>query len=118
MPLERIDVRRPEAPERRQPRIDFLKWFRFEAVQTALRIDRRFDEARIAQDAQVLRDGRLRHVKTPLDFAHGLLREDQEVQDSAPVWLRNDIEHRFHIFDIPQLVYACQGIFGAGRYLE
>jgi hypothetical protein len=44
----------PEPAEWSQPGIDLLKWFGFEPVKTALRIDRGFDETGLAQYAQVL----------------------------------------------------------------
>lgn len=59
MALEGIDVRGPEPPELRQPRIEFLEGFRFEAVETALRVDGGFNETGVAQHAQVLGDGGL-----------------------------------------------------------
>ena len=45
---------RPEPTERSQPGIHLLKWFRFQAVETALRVHRGFDETGLAQHSQVL----------------------------------------------------------------
>ena len=98
--LQSIDVSGPEAAELGQPRIQLLKWFRFQPVETALRIYRGFDEAGIAQHAQVLGDGRLRHAKSALDLANGLLGRDQEAQYGAAVRLRNDFEYGFHFLYI------------------
>ncbi len=71
--FERIYVRGPEAAERSQPGIDLLQGFRFEAVETALCVHRGFNDAGIAQHAQMLGDGGLRHAEAALDLAHGLL---------------------------------------------
>ena len=45
---------RPEPTERSQPGIHLLKRFRFQAVETALRVHRGFDETGLAQHSQVL----------------------------------------------------------------
>jgi len=71
--FESVDVSGPEAAELSQPGIQFLKWFRFQAVETALCVHRGFDEARVTQDSQVLRHGWLGHTKLTLDLSHGLL---------------------------------------------
>jgi len=52
--FESIDVSGPEAAELSQPSIHLLKWFRFQSVETALCVDRRFHEAGVPQHAQVL----------------------------------------------------------------
>jgi hypothetical protein len=71
--FESIDVSGPEPAELSQPSIDLLKWFRFQAVETALGIHRGFDETGVAQHAQVLGHGRLRHTKVTLDLSYRLL---------------------------------------------
>jgi len=71
--FERIDVGGPEAAELSQPGVYLLKWSRFQAVETALRVHRGFHETGVAQHAQVLGHGRLRHAKVTLDFSHRLL---------------------------------------------
>lgn len=76
--FESIDVSGPEAAELRQPGIELLKWLGFEPVETALRVDRGFDEAGIAQHAQVFGNGGLRHAKLALDLSHGLFGRDEQ----------------------------------------
>ena len=71
--FEGIQVSGPEAAELSQPGIDLLKWFRFQPVETALRVHRGFHETGVAQHAQVLGHGRLRHTKLALDLSHRLL---------------------------------------------
>ena len=73
MALERIQVRGPEPAERRQPGIQLLQWCRCQSVETALGVHGGFHEAGVAQHAQVLRHGRLRHTELTLDLAHRLL---------------------------------------------
>src|SRR5579863_4875795 len=109
--FERVQVSGPEPAELGQPGIDLPKWFRFQPVETTLRVHRGFYKAGIAQHAQVLRHGRLRHTKPALDLSDRLLRRDQQAQDRAAVRLRNDVEHRFHSLDIPHRAYTCQGIY-------
>ena len=73
MALESIYVSGPEPAERGQPGIHLLKWFRFQAVETALCVHRGLHETGLAQDAQVLGHGRLRHAKLTLDVSDRLL---------------------------------------------
>ena len=54
MALESVDVSGPKLAEGSQPRIHFLKWFRFQLVDTALCVDRGFHEAGLSQHSQVL----------------------------------------------------------------
>ena len=91
--FESIHVSGPEPAERSQPGIDLLKWFRFQSVETALCVHRRFHETGLAQYSQVLGHGRLRYTKLTLDFSDRPLRQDQEAQYRAAVRLRNDFEH-------------------------
>ena len=107
--FERIYVLGPESAELGQPVVELLKWFRFQPVETALCVHPGFHETRLAQHAQVLGHGRLRHAKLALDLSHRLLGRDQEAQYRAAVRLRNDFEHRFHSLYILHRAYACQG---------
>jgi hypothetical protein len=108
--FESVYVRGPEAAELREPGIDFTKRAGLEAVETALRVHRGFDEAGITQDTEVLGDGGLGHAELTLDFSYGLLGGGQEAQDGPAVRLRDDFEDGFHSSDIPCGVYTCQGI--------
>ena len=69
MAFESIDVGGPEAAELCQPGVDLLKGFRLQPVEAALCVDRGFDETGVAEHAQVLGDGGLRHSKLTLDFS-------------------------------------------------
>ncbi len=72
--FESIQMNRPEPAELSQPGIDLLQPFRFQPVETPLRVHRGFHETGIAQHPQVLGHGRLRHPKLALDLSHRLLR--------------------------------------------
>jgi hypothetical protein len=109
--LESIHVSRPEPTERSQPGIYFLKWFRFQSIETTLCVHRGFHETGLSQHSQVLGHSRLRHTKLPLDLSHRLFGRDQEAQYRTAVRLRNDFEYRFHPLQILQRAYACQGIY-------
>ena len=100
MAFESIHVSRPEPAERRQPCVDLPQWFRFQPVETALCIHRGFYEAGLAQYAQVLGYGRLRHTKLTLDLSHRLLGGDEEAQYGAAVRLGDDFKYGFHLLYI------------------
>ena len=68
--FESIHVSGPEPAELSQPGIQLLKWFRVQPVETALRVYRGFNETGLAQHAQVLGHGRLRHTKLTLDLSN------------------------------------------------
>ena len=52
--FESIDASGPEPTELSQPGIDLLQWFKFQAIETALCVHRRFHETGLAQHSQVL----------------------------------------------------------------
>jgi hypothetical protein len=53
--FESIHVSGPEPVELSQPGIHLLlKWFRFQPIETALRVHRRFHETGLAQHSQML----------------------------------------------------------------
>ena len=54
MPFESVYVGGPEPAELSQPSVNLLKWFRFQPVETTLRVHRGFHEAGLAQHAEVL----------------------------------------------------------------
>jgi len=111
MAFERIQVSGPELTERREPGIHFLKRFWLQAVETTLCVHCGFHETGLAQHAQVLRHGRLRHAKLTFDFSDRLFGRHQETQDRSAVRLRNDFEYRFHLLYIPHTAYSCQGMY-------
>jgi len=94
--FESVHVSGPEAAELGEPFVKLLKRLRFQPVETALCVHRGLDETGVAQYAEVLGHGRLRHTKLTLDLSHRLLGGEQEAQYGAAVRLRNDFEDRFH----------------------
>jgi len=109
--FEGIHVSGPEPAELSQPGIQFLKWLGVQPVEAALRVHPGFHEASFAQNSQVLRYGRLRHMKLTLNVSHRLLRQAEKAQYRAAVRLCNDIEYGFHGRYILYLAYTCQGIY-------
>jgi len=109
--FESIHVSGPEPAEGRQPGIHLQKRFWLQPVETALCVHRGFHETSLAQHAQVLGHGRLRHTQLTLDLSHRLLGRNQKAQDRAAVRLRNDFEDRLHSPYILSMVYTCQGIY-------
>src|ERR1700746_1143158 len=95
----------PELTKLIQPVIHFLEWLWLQTIEAALCVHRGFDEPGVAQHAQVLRHGGLRHTQPALDFSDLPLRRGQEAQDRAAVRLRDDGEHGFHV-----LVYYTEHI--------
>jgi hypothetical protein len=106
-----IDVSGPEAAELRQPSIHLPKRFWLQVVETALCVHCGLDEAGVAQHAQMLGNGGLRHTKLSLDLAYRLLGRAQEAQDRATIWFRDDFKNGFHAVYIPRRAYTCQGIY-------
>ena len=58
MAFESIYVSGPEPTERSQPGIHLLKWFRFQSVETALRVHRGFHETGLAQHSKLCKASR------------------------------------------------------------
>ncbi len=67
--LERVDVRAPEAAERREPTRRPRGRLRADPVDPPLRLDPRLDEPRVPQHPQVLRHRGLRQVQALLELA-------------------------------------------------
>ena len=106
--LEGIEVGGPESAVWGQPVVDLLPGP--QTIQTALRSNRGFNEAGLAQHTQVLGYGGLRHAQLAFDFSYRLLGGDQKPEDGATVRFGNDFESGFHAFYIPLIEYTCQGI--------
>ncbi len=98
MALERIHVRRPKLPEGREPSVDFHQRLGADPIHAPLGIHTRDDEARLAQDAEVLRDRGLRHPKPALEVAYRTLRRREQAQNGATVGLSDDGERGLHGF--------------------
>jgi hypothetical protein len=109
--LESVYVLGPETAEGSEPGVHLLKGFGLEAIEATLGIHSGFDETGVAENAKVLGDGGLRHVKLALNLADGVLRGEQKAQDGAAIGLGDDFESGFHGTNILQRVYTCQGIY-------
>src|SRR3569623_918464 len=96
VPLPRIQVLRPEAPEGRPPGVQLHQGLGPQLVNAPLGLDPRLDEPGVPQHPQVLRDGRLSQPQLALDLADRPFGREQEAEDGAAVGLRDDGERRFH----------------------
>src|SRR5215470_8956245 len=74
MAFERVNVDRPEAPERSEPGIDLPERLGPDPIDAPLGFDARLHEAGLAQHAEVLGHRRLRHPQPALDLADGASR--------------------------------------------
>src|SRR5579862_1379978 len=111
MAFESVDVRGPEATELGKPGVELLERAGLQSIEATLCVDRGFDEAGVAKDAEMLGDGRLRHAELTLDLTDGLLGRGEEAENGAAVRLGDDLECVFHASNILIHVYTCQGIF-------
>lgn len=59
MPLERVEMARPETAIRLEPRVERAEAGRLDAIDALLRHDAARHETRLAQHFQMFRDGRL-----------------------------------------------------------
>jgi len=100
--FERVDVGRPELPERGEPGIHFHEGFGPEAIDAALRVDPRLHEACLPQHAEVFGHRRLGHPELALELPDGPLRRGQKLEHGAPARFRDDGEGRFHGRIFPQ----------------
>jgi len=81
MAFERINVGRPEAPERSEPGIELHERLRPDPIDAPLGFDARLHEAGLAQHSEVLGHRSLRRPQPALDLADGSLRRRQQAED-------------------------------------
>ena len=94
--LEPIEPVLPQTSIGGDPYVDLAERFRPEPIQAPLSIDADVDEARVAQHAEVLRDGGLAD-RQPLDkLAHRPLTVAQQVEDAATVRFGEELEGGDH----------------------
>ena len=112
MLFEQVQARRPQLPVRRQPRVEVLKRGRPQPIDAPLRVRADFDEARVAEDAQVLGNRRLADGQVVDQLADRQIRESEQIQDAATVGLGEDFERRVHVLlsNISNGIYSCQGM--------
>jgi hypothetical protein len=96
VPLEAVESLIPESPVGLDPCIDLAKRLRPQPVEASLGIDADVDESRVAEHAEVLRDGRLAHRQPVHELAHGSLSVAQQVEDAAAVRFGEELEWGDH----------------------
>jgi hypothetical protein len=100
--FEAIEVRRPELAVRREPLVELCERFRPDAIQAALCIGARLDEARVLEDAEVLRHGRLAEAHALDELADGSFSVAKQIEDRDPARFsqnvqRSELAHRCSI---------------------
>ena len=96
MPLERVQVDRPEAAEWGEPGIDLHQRLRSDPIQASLRVYARLNEAGLAKNPQMLRHRGLRYSQLLFEIAYRTLGGGEEAEDRAATRFGNDGERRFH----------------------
>src|SRR5262245_33096621 len=96
MPFQGIQAGRPELPVRLKPLVDGPERLGPQPVQPALGVRARGDQAGLPQHPQVLRHSRLAHAEHTDKVRHAALRFAQEIEDGAPMRLREDLEKSGH----------------------
>jgi hypothetical protein len=74
-----IEVLAPQAAVRREPIIELGQWLGADAVEAALRVGTRLDQASVLQHPQVLGDGGLTEAQPIYELAHGSLAVPEDL---------------------------------------
>lgn len=83
---------RPQLAVRGEPGVELRKRLRPDAVQAALRIRARLDEAGLLEHAEVLGDPRLAEAKAVDEIADGAFALAEQVENREPPWLGENLE--------------------------
>src|SRR5690606_38451919 len=93
---ERVEPRAPEAAEAVEPGVDLGQGARVDGVDEARSLGAHGREAVLAQDLELLRDGRLGDAELAGDdlddLARGVLTFRQKLEDSPPNGIAEDVE--------------------------
>lgn len=93
---EGIEAAGPEGAIGGQPVLDLPEGVRSQPIDASLRRDARLNQARIAQDAKVLRNRRLAHRQAADQVANRPLTGPKQVEDPPSIGLRQHLERRGH----------------------
>jgi len=99
--FECIETRGPEGPIRCQPVIDLLERMGPQPINPTLRIHTRLNQARVAQDAEVLGDRGLAHRQSVDQLSDRPLAGAEKVEDPPAVRFRQDLERSRHEPSMP-----------------
>jgi hypothetical protein len=110
VPLEFAEAFGPQRPIGRQPLVDLAQRLDTDAVQPALGIDARFDQTGLAQDAQMLGDGRLADIQVLDELGDGTLAGAQEIENAPSIGFGEDLEGGHYVPSMPYQLYICQCI--------
>ncbi len=114
MRLEAVEVRVPEGSVSGEPAVELGERLGSDAVDAALRIGTRLDEAGVLEHAQVLGDGGLTQWETFDQVADGPLPLEQQLENRQAARVDERLEgvRRAHHPSISIQLYSCQGIDG------
>jgi DNA-binding transcriptional ArsR family regulator len=114
MALQIIKVPVPRAPVGLEPLIHGTQGLRSYAVEPPLGVAAYGDEPGLAQNAQVLGDGRLTEGQLADELADRPFGAAQEIQDPPAIGLCEYLEHG-HRSSIAMQLYSCQGNMATAR---
>ena len=109
MPFEVVEAGSPHEAVGREPLVEVAQRVRPYSIDAPLGIRSHLDQARLAQDPQVLGNRGLAHPQGDDELADRALGLPQEIEDSSPVGLREDLERLTHGLSITKEIYNCQG---------
>src|SRR5438309_8660109 len=92
MTFKVIESVAPGSSVRLQPGIDGFQRLGADAVEPTLRVGADVDQPSLAQDAQMLGDGRLAEVQLANQVANGPLAEAQQIENAASIGISDDFE--------------------------
>jgi hypothetical protein len=102
-----------------QPHVELLQRGGPQCVDATLRVDASFDQASVAENAQVFGDLRLTKTQAMDHVTDGARAGAQEFDDMKTVGFCQSLESIEHDWpNMPYGEYACQGIFAWGRRIE
>lgn len=94
-----------------QPDVELLQWGGSQRVNATLRVNAGFDQASVAENAQVLGGLRLTDTQAMNHVTDGARAGAQKLDDAKTARLCQGFEGIEHNHNIPLQEYACQGIF-------
>jgi hypothetical protein len=94
--LEGVEARGPHGPVGGEPLVDLLQGLAADAVEAALGVDAGFDQTGVAEDTEVLGDGRLADGKGLDEVSDRALAVPEEIEDAPAVALGQHLERRQH----------------------
>jgi hypothetical protein len=115
--FQAVEVRRPQLPVGRQPRVEVGKRLGPDPVQAPLGVHPGLDQPRVTQDAKVLGHRGLAEPERADELADWTFPVAEQFEDRQPAWLGEGLKRgklRHSTLSIPDGLYACQGTYAVG----